>query len=106
MIVVDTGPLVALANERDHDHPACRALLSGFTAPLLVPSPVLTEVCYLLEKRRGPQLEAAFLDDLAEGVLQLVALERTSRLRWCSRIALSSSSSIGTSASRRILWLK
>lgn len=36
--------------------------------------PVLTEVCYLLETRRGPQVEAAFLDSLARRELELVGL--------------------------------
>ena len=86
MIVVDTGPLVALANDRDQDHAVCQALLSGFAGPLLVPAPVVTEVCYMLESRRGPELEAAFLDDLAEGVLELVALERADVARMAELV--------------------
>jgi predicted nucleic acid-binding protein len=42
----------------------------------LVPSPVLTEVCYFLESRVGPEGEATFLAALAEGELQLVDLAR------------------------------
>jgi uncharacterized protein len=53
VILVDTGPLVALANDKDDAHSACERLLTTIAGPLLVPAPVLTEVCYLLETRRG-----------------------------------------------------
>ncbi|WP_219418556.1 type II toxin-antitoxin system VapC family toxin [Pseudonocardia nigra] len=51
-------------------------LLSTVRGPLLMPAPVLTEVCYLLETRRGPELEADFLSDVADGVIELVDLTR------------------------------
>jgi uncharacterized protein len=34
---------------------------------LIIPGPVVTEVCYLLSSRLGPAAEAAFLADLASG---------------------------------------
>lgn len=76
MILVDTGPLVALANDQDDAHEACSELLTTIPGPLLIPSPVLTEVAYMLATRRGPELEAAFLADLAGGVMELVDLTR------------------------------
>ncbi len=39
--------------------------------PLLVPSLVVTEVCYLLARESGPRLEAEFLRSLAAGDFQL-----------------------------------
>ncbi|MBF6213067.1 hypothetical protein IU433_27130 [Nocardia puris] len=39
MIVVDTGPLVALMNNRDNMHAECRELLENAPGPLLVPAP-------------------------------------------------------------------
>lgn len=76
MILVDTGPLVAVANIRDAAHTACVRLLEDAPGPLLVPAPVLTEVCYMLESRCGSQLEADFLSDVADGVIELVDLTR------------------------------
>lgn len=74
MIVVDTGPIVAAINDRDHAHAACAELFRRGQGPFFVPSPVLTEVCYLLESRRGPQVEAAFLESLGRRELELVSL--------------------------------
>jgi predicted nucleic acid-binding protein len=50
VIVVDTGPIAALINNRDNQHGACTELLAHHPGPLLVPAPVFTEVCMLLER--------------------------------------------------------
>lgn len=76
MIIVDTGPLVAALDADDADHRRCLELLEGARGPLLVPGPVLTEVCWLLERERGSNAEAAFLDALAAGELELVEVQR------------------------------
>ena len=48
MILVDTGPLVALFDPRDGDHAACRTLLAGIAEPMCTTVPVLTEAFHLL----------------------------------------------------------
>jgi predicted nucleic acid-binding protein len=73
VIVCDTGPLVAALNADDKHHAASRDLMLRFQGPLVVPAPVLTEVCYLTATRLGPQVEASFLDSLAAGELVLEA---------------------------------
>lgn len=81
MIVVDTGPIVAALDADDADHQRCLDVLEHHPGPLLVPAPVLTEVCYLLERERGSDAEAAFLDALAADELRLVDLQRSDLLR-------------------------
>jgi uncharacterized protein len=61
MLLCDTGVLLAAGNVKDHHHDACLALLRGAEGPLLVPSPVLGEVGYLLQSRVGPHAEVTFL---------------------------------------------
>lgn len=61
LLLCDTGVLLAAGNIKDHAHDACLALLSSAGGPLLVPSPVLGEVGYLLQSRVGPQAEVTFL---------------------------------------------
>ena len=71
MIVCDAGPLVAVLNAEDKHHAACRELLEQASGPLVLPAPVLTEVCYLTATRIGAQAEAAFLDAVIAGELAL-----------------------------------
>jgi predicted nucleic acid-binding protein len=73
VIICDTGPLVAVLNARDRYHTQCRQLFEEQTGPLIVPAPVLTEVCYLTGTRLGAGAEAAFLDSIAAGELTLEA---------------------------------
>lgn len=48
MILVDTGPLVALFDPQDDAHERCRAALHGVHEPLVSTVPVLTEAFHLL----------------------------------------------------------
>jgi predicted nucleic acid-binding protein len=64
VILVDTGPIVAVVNDRDNHHQQCTELLERLPGPLLVPITVATEVCLLLERRRGTHTELAFLADV------------------------------------------
>ena len=85
MIVVDTGPIVALINDRDDHHDRCRDFLAHHPGPLLVPTTVFTEVCMLIGRRRGTRAELAFLTDVRTGLFTLLEtasadLERTADL--------------------------
>ncbi|WP_371102364.1 type II toxin-antitoxin system VapC family toxin [Streptomyces sp. PU_AKi4] len=70
--VLDTGPLAAALNAGDRRHSECASLLVSMTGRRLLPSPVLTEVCWLLE--RWPKVESAFLSEVAKGTFELVHL--------------------------------
>jgi len=48
LILIDTGPLVALFDKSDNYHAACHAALKTVTQPLITTTPVLTEALYLL----------------------------------------------------------
>lgn len=62
MILVDTGPLVAIADPKDADHKRCGAALKTFKrTPLKTTVPVLTEVFHML----GPATRGSvFVRDL------------------------------------------
>ncbi|MBF0290297.1 MAG: PIN domain-containing protein [SAR324 cluster bacterium] len=49
-VIIDTGPLVALLNRKDHFHYWTLSTLESVQAPLLTCEPVITEACYLLDK--------------------------------------------------------
>jgi len=74
MILMDTGPLVALFNPRDNYHSRCRSVFQSLREPLLTTVPVLTKAFHLLSmgsqralalnhfvKKKG--LSVWFLDD-------------------------------------------
>jgi predicted nucleic acid-binding protein len=48
MILVDTGPLVALFDPRDGQHARCRTALQAIREPIVTTTPVLTEAFHIL----------------------------------------------------------
>ena len=74
MIVIDTGPRVTAANERDNHHQHCLDYLETAPGPLIVPAPVVIEVCYFLESWRGHHASATFLHQLVDGTLTYTEL--------------------------------
>jgi uncharacterized protein len=48
MILVDTGPFVALFDPQDGEHTRCKEILHDIRAPLFTTIPVLTEAFHLL----------------------------------------------------------
>lgn len=79
MILVDTGPLVAAALDGDANHVRCVDLFTSLhlnSEHLLVPSFVVTEVCYLLAREAGPDVETGFVRSLAAGDFTLLEPHR------------------------------
>jgi predicted nucleic acid-binding protein len=76
MILVDTGPLVAVGDRDDAAHARCVTALANAQSPLLVIGPVIAEVCYLLGREVGAAAEARFLRGLAASdSMEVVELE-------------------------------
>lgn len=48
MILIDTGPIIALFDPRDHKHERCAEVLSGIRDRLITTVPVLTEAFHIL----------------------------------------------------------
>jgi hypothetical protein len=70
-VIIDTGPLVAAANLRDPDHPACRDLLAQLTGTLTVPTLVVAEATFMIERAGGSAAEARFLRSLSSRRFQV-----------------------------------
>jgi predicted nucleic acid-binding protein len=62
--VVDSGPLLAVANRADPDHARCVEVLEDASLRLVIPAMCVAEVSYLLGSRHGPSVEAKFLRGL------------------------------------------
>lgn len=57
MVIIDTGPIVALFDESEPSHQICKNTLKHIKGPILTSWPVLTESFYLLEDWRKGQSE-------------------------------------------------
>lgn len=68
-ILVDTGVLYALADRDDDWHARTDRFIAESSEVLLVPSPVIPEVTYLLRTHLGALAEQRFVESLAEGEL-------------------------------------
>ena len=70
-IIVDTGPLYALADGDDQHHRAVAKFVGATRETLIVPSPVVPEVCYLLAEYLSEDAEIKFLQSLVSQELLL-----------------------------------
>lgn len=66
LAIVDTGPLYAVVDADDQDHARCRALLERTDLELVIPALVVAEAAYLVGRRLGPTIEAAFVRGLRD----------------------------------------
>lgn len=80
-LVVDTGPLIALADRLDPLKPRVEAVLQDEDGELVIPAPITAEVDYLLGKRLGRKARLAFLDDLAAGRFLVAGLDESDHAR-------------------------
>ena len=74
MILVDAGPLVALADRTDAHHVECVEALQGLREPLGTVWPALTEAIYLVQ--RWPRAQDEILNLVGTGALRLLSLGR------------------------------
>jgi uncharacterized protein len=74
MILVDAGPLVALADRSDARHEACVTALKRMRGPLATVWPALTEAIYLVQ--RWPRARAEILSLVETGAMRVLPLGR------------------------------
>ena len=72
-ILIDTGPLVAMADRNDPYHGACVEQSRAIAEPSYTCWPVITEACYLLRSR--PDLVEQLLEACHEGTYHILRLE-------------------------------
>ena len=86
-LLVDTGPLYALADADDAWHGRVRDFLAEQEEMLLVPVTVLPEVTHLLASRLGAHVERAFIESLAAAELALEGLRPADVVRSAELLA-------------------
>jgi hypothetical protein len=74
-IIIDTAPIVALANRNDPAFPAVERALRAEPKPWIIPAPVTAEIDYFLSTRLGSQASRQFMSELAGEVFRVECLE-------------------------------
>jgi len=95
-LVIDTAPLVALADAADPLRDAVHAVLVAEDGPLIVPAPATAEIDYLLGRRLGAAARRALLADLAAGRFDVACLDHADH---ATVLELRSDTPLSTSAS-------
>jgi len=74
VILIDTGPMVALLRRPDQHHERCVAALRELTEPLGTAWPAVTEAMFLLGDR--PDAQSALWQSLENEAIALLPLDR------------------------------
>ena len=75
MIVVDTGVLLAVADQDDRWHQPSLDLLASYRSDQLIrPAPVIPETGWMIASVLGPATEAAFIASVASGDFAVIDL--------------------------------
>ncbi len=76
-VVLDTSFLFALTDLTDLNHDCVLAVVQSINEPLLLPSFVLPEVCYLIASRLGHQAMRKFIANLVVSGVQIESMMAT-----------------------------
>jgi uncharacterized protein len=72
--ILDTSFLFALTDLSDRNHDKVLSVAQTINEPLVLPTVVLPEVCYLIASRLGHRVMRQFLSNLADNNIQLESL--------------------------------
>lgn len=72
--LVDTGAVIALANEHDRDHQRVRDYATAHPDTWIVPAPVVTETCIVIGDWLGADAELGLLRSIAAKEMQVEPL--------------------------------
>ena len=67
MLIIDTGVLLAAADNTDRAHTACVDLVETTSDTLITTALVVAETGYMIERQLGPVAEARFYQSIAAG---------------------------------------
>jgi hypothetical protein len=82
MIIVDTGFWLALANRNDSAHQSAKILFQNLENETFITTwCVVTETCYLLQKRVGIDAPKSFIHKISTGTLKVFDIQQTHCLR-------------------------
>ena len=81
MILVDTGPIVAIASKRDQNHGRCLALLPTLVGPLVTTWACIAESMHLVYRFGGHAAQDEIWGYITDGLLEIHVHDETERLQ-------------------------
>ena len=80
-LILDTGVVLAMLNQRDPKHRACSDLVHATTEPLVLPAAALFELDYWIRKQMGIGAWRVFVEDVERGAYHLEPTTESDLLR-------------------------
>ena len=80
-IIMDTSCMIGLMDKGFKRHKDIKDIAEDDDNEIIIPSPAIPEICYMLNKRFGPEIELRFIEDIASVQLQVEVLEFKDVLR-------------------------
>jgi uncharacterized protein len=94
-VLADTGALYALVDRDDAWHARVRGWWEGTREDVLIPSVVLPEIAYLLQRRIGAHAERAFIDAVVAGEFAIEPLAPEDITRAAEVMAIYGDTPVG-----------
>ena len=63
--IIDTSGIVGIIDKSCEKHSEIVSLLKNTNTDIIIPSPVMPEACYMLNKKFGPAIEIKFVEEIA-----------------------------------------
>ncbi len=70
-VLIDTGPILSLADQSDPRHVEVKKVWKSSRGPFVTSIAIIPEACYLLLKYLGPEAELRFLESWQSGEFQV-----------------------------------
>jgi len=83
MMLIDTGPLVAVFDKKDESHAICLEIVKSIKTPFITTMPIVTEAFYLL--RYSWHTQNKLWEAIEEGLLRIYSID-ANMLRRCREL--------------------
>ena len=80
-IVLDTSAIIGLMDRDCKKHLLLKEIITDDRNLFIIPSPVIPEICYMLNKRFGVNIELLFLGEIIKNTFQMETLNYMDMLR-------------------------
>ena len=93
--IIDTSAIIGLIDKGCQQHDKISGVVKKNDINLIVPSPVIPEACYMLNKKFGPVIEIKFLEEIISVNLQIEIIKFPDILRTAEILKKYKSLNIG-----------